>query len=72
MQILKMTNTNMTIFGYLGSETPQSFGAQIYLYPIMQVLVMHINFSYVADNIDQEVIWDFEDWDSTQFQKQGL
>ena len=38
MQILKMTNTNMTIFGYLGSETPQSFGAQIYLYPIMQAL----------------------------------
>ena len=38
MQILKMANTNMTIFGYLGSETPQSFGTQIYLYPIMQVL----------------------------------
>ena len=40
MQILKMANTNMTIFGYLGSETPKSFGTQIHLYPIMQVLVM--------------------------------
>ena len=43
MQILKMANTNMTIFGYLGSETPQSFGAQIYLYPIMQVLAPDID-----------------------------
>ena len=33
-----MANTDMTFFGYLGSETPQSFGTQIYLYPIMQVL----------------------------------
>ena len=38
MQSLKMTNTNMTIFAYLGSETLQSFGNQIYLYQIMQVL----------------------------------
>ena len=28
----------MTFFGYLGSKIPQSFGTQIYLYPIMQVL----------------------------------
>ena len=28
----------MTIFGNLGSKTPKSFGIQIYLYPIMQVL----------------------------------
>ena len=36
--ILKTANTNMTFFGYLGSKIPQSFGTQIYLYPIMQVL----------------------------------
>ena len=35
-----MANKNMTIFGYLGSETPKSFGTQIHLYTIMQVLVM--------------------------------
>ena len=38
IHILDMTNTNMTIFGYLRSKYPQSFGTQIYLYPIMQVL----------------------------------
>ena len=45
MQILKMANTNMTIFGDLGSETPQSFGTQIYLYPIMQVLGFYYLFT---------------------------
>ena len=39
--ILKTANTNMTFFGYLGSKIPQSFGTQIYLYPIMQVLANH-------------------------------
>ena len=39
----KYTNTQngkhkYDIFGYLGSKIPQSFGTQIYLYPIMQVL----------------------------------
>ena len=38
--ILKTANTNMTFFGCLGSKIPQSFGTQIHLYPIMQVLVM--------------------------------
>ena len=38
----------MTIFGYLGSETPQSSGTQIYLYPTIQALeYFAINYGYI-------------------------
>ena len=48
--ILKTANTNMTFFGYLGSKIPQSFGTQIYLYPIMQVLANYIQIEPILSN----------------------